>query len=101
MEWGFMSSKIRALLFVMGCVALLVALYAYADFVYMLGFPDGHIAERDRVLRVLAYGVIAVSVAMGLWCLQAAWRQQMRYFYKAVMGYGVFLGLVMMCHFSL
>lgn len=49
-----------------GCAALAASLLVYLEYVYMLGFPDGHITELGRAQRSLAYVFIAASVVFGL-----------------------------------
>jgi hypothetical protein len=52
--------------YVMGCVALALSFLAYAEYIHMLGFPDGFISELQSAQRRLAYIFIGISVILGL-----------------------------------
>jgi hypothetical protein len=52
--------------FVMAGVAALLSLLAYANYIYILGFPDGFITDLGYAQRRLAYIFIVVSVALAL-----------------------------------
>lgn len=60
-----MESK-RIIAYLFGCAALAASLFVYLEYVYMLGFPDGHVTELGRAQRSLAYVFIAASVVFGL-----------------------------------
>ena len=44
----------------------------YLNYVYMLGFPDGHVTEIESAERTIAYLFIAISVPVGLFCFASA-----------------------------
>lgn len=52
--------------FLMGCLALVLTLPVYFDYIYMLGFPDGAITELGYAQRKLARIFITISVIFGL-----------------------------------
>ena len=48
----------------MAGVALALAVFAYVNYIYMLGFPDGFISELGRAQRRLAYLFIGISLVL-------------------------------------
>jgi hypothetical protein len=54
----------RVLAFGMAGIALILSLLAYANYIYMLGFPDGFITELGYAQKRLAYIFIGISLAL-------------------------------------
>ena len=63
----------RLLAWVSGLAAWALALFAYAEYVYFLGFPDGHITEQGAAERKLAIVLIGVSLLAGAYGLYLGW----------------------------
>lgn len=58
-----MTRRIVAYLF--GCIAFVLPILAYLEFIYLLGFPDGFITELEYVERRIACMFIGVSIILG------------------------------------
>lgn len=58
--------KNQIVAYLAGCLALASALFIYAEYVHMLGFPDGFISELGYAQRKLAYVFIGISVITGV-----------------------------------
>jgi uncharacterized membrane protein YqjE len=52
----------RITAFLMGSITLVLAFFAYMNYIYLLGFPDGFITELGYAQRSLAYIFIGLSV---------------------------------------
>ena len=52
-----------------GSGSLALAWFAYEEYIYFLGFPDGYISEVGAAERKLAIVFIAVSLPMGAYLL--------------------------------
>ena len=61
-----------------GLAAWLLAGFAYAEYVYFLGFPDGYVTELGATERRLAIVFIAVSVPVGAYLLFLGWNATRR-----------------------
>lgn len=59
---------------ILAAVALALAMFAYLEFIAMLGFPDGFISELGRAQRRLAYMFIVGNILFSLYFMYAAWR---------------------------
>lgn len=59
----------RVFTWLAGMAAWVLALCAYAEYVYLLGFPDGYITELAAAERKLALVFIGVSVPWGAYLL--------------------------------
>lgn len=59
--------QISLITFLMAGVALALAVFAYMNYIYMLGFPDGFITELGYAQRRLAWVFIGISVAIGIY----------------------------------
>jgi hypothetical protein len=53
--------------FGLACVAFLLSFYALNQYVWFVGFPDGHITELGAAEQILATYFIRVSTVIGLW----------------------------------
>lgn len=60
-----MNSK-RITAYLIGCIAFVLPVLAYLEFISLLGFPDGFITELEYVERRLARIFIGVSVILGI-----------------------------------
>lgn len=47
-----------------------IALLAYFEYVYLLGFPDGFVSAQQQAQRRLAYILIAVSIGVAAYLFQ-------------------------------
>lgn len=56
-----------------GLAALVLVLFAYAECVYFLGFPDGHVTQLGAAERKLAGVFIVVSVPLSAHLLCLGW----------------------------
>lgn len=56
----------RIVAYFMAGVALALAAFAYMNYIYMLGFPDGFITELGYAQRRLAWVFIVMSVVLGV-----------------------------------
>ncbi len=63
----------RIFAYLIACIALASALFAYMEYVYMLGFPDGYISELGYAQRMLAYVFIGMSVSLGSYFIYLGW----------------------------
>ena len=55
----------RVLACSVGLVALVLPLYVYAEYIYLLGFPDGYITALGAAERKLALVFIGSSLVLG------------------------------------
>ncbi len=55
----------RVVAYIMAGVALALSFFAYINYIYLLGFPDGFITELGYAQRRLAYIFISMSVLLG------------------------------------
>ena len=64
---------IRAAAYLFGLTAFAAAFFVYAEYVYMLGFPDGYITDLGRAERQLAYVFIGISLIAGTYFVYLGW----------------------------
>ncbi|MBD2090321.1 hypothetical protein H6F67_10695 [Microcoleus sp. FACHB-1515] len=57
----------RIVAYCSGSVILAIAFFAYMEFIYMLGFPDGFVSELQLIQRNFAYVLIGVSVGFSFY----------------------------------
>lgn len=57
----------RFIAYLMACAAFALSSFAYFEYIYGLGFPDGFISELGYAERTLAYVFIIISVATALY----------------------------------
>jgi uncharacterized membrane protein len=55
----------RTIAYLIGCMALVSSFPVYVEYIYQLGFPDGHITELGYAERRLAYVFIVISFIFG------------------------------------
>ena len=63
----------RVLAGLSGVLTLALAWFAYAEYVYFLGFPDGYITDQGAAERKLAIVFVVVSVLTGACLLYLGW----------------------------
>ncbi len=63
----------RVFAYIIGCIALILSVLVYLQYIYMLGFPDGFITELGYAQRRLSYIFIGVSVVLGLRSIYLGW----------------------------
>ena len=56
-----------------GLAALALAGFAYAEYVYFLGFPDSYVTELGAAERKLAVVFVVVSILVGAYLLYLGW----------------------------
>ena len=59
----------RSLACLLSVVALVLSLYAYEEYIHLLGFPDGHVTALGAAEEKLAAVFIALSLPTGLYLL--------------------------------
>lgn len=69
----------RIIAYLIGCIAFVLSVFAYLEFIYLLGFPDGFITELEYIERRLACIFIGISSILGIHFFYLgiiAWRKE-------------------------
>lgn len=57
----------RVIAYIFCSLTCVFSLFAYIQYIYLLGFPDGFISELGQAQRQTAYLFIGISLVLGMW----------------------------------